>query len=384
MEVRPGIYRESLFYGGRRIRVVSTDGPATTIIDATGRGSAAVFLFNEPRLAQLSGFTLRGGTGRNIERPADGREARQTFGGAIVCNPASPTFENLIFVDNQANTGGALYVANGSPLVDSCTFRQNVAGVGGAIAVEFSNLVVRNSIFEDNVSVRGGAIYGWRSGLDGRGSTFRRNSAGEGGAVYMFDNPGHTAILVDCIFFQNRAQFGAALRCAFGNLDFRNCIVSHNGLPELDEVTEVHYTNATGIIRHNVFFSRVETEHLRCENESDVSYSCNVFWPAPVPASCEPGASNLSVDPRFCQPKKGDFRYRADSPLLPENSSTDCGVVGPNRAAECPTLSAVDRRGTEVLRKATDREGSAQAETHLQRLKSYKLEKYGKAVRAAP
>jgi predicted outer membrane repeat protein len=388
VEVRPGVYRESLFYGGRRIRVVSTDGPETTIIDATGLGSAAVFIFGESRNAQLSGFTVRGGTGRNQERPASasrsqseglpdqsGTNASQlTFGGAILCNSSSPTLEDLIVVGNQANVGGGLYVLLASPFVDRCTFRSNVAGDGGAIAVDSGNLILRECVFEDNDSVKGGAIYGSASGLDCHQSTFLRNTAAEGGAVYMLNNPGRVAALHHSIFFQNKAAVGGAIRCLFGNLDFRYCVVSQNGRADI-ETTEVVYTNSSGVLRNNVFSSGLDTEHLSCENDSNVSYFCNVFWPAPVPKLCQPGASNLSVDPRFCNAKKGDFRYRADSPLLPENSPTGCDGIGPDRDAECPTLSnETQRSGGPVIESAEERK--RRAEIRQRQLEEHKRERY--------
>jgi len=396
VEVRPGVYRESLFYGGRRIRVVSTDGPEVTIIDATGFGSAAVFIFGESRSAQLSGFTLRGGTGRNIEWPASAGRSRTgelpgragadsravTFGGAILCNSSSPTLEDLIIVDNQANVGGGLYVILASPFVDRCTFRSNVAGDGGAIAMESADLILKECVFEDNDSVKGGAIYGSASGLDCHLGKFFRNSAAEGGAVYMLNNPGRVAALHHSIFFRNKAAVGGAIRCLFGNLDFRYCIVSHNGRSDL-ESTEVVYTDSSGILRNNVFSSTADTEHLSCEAGSNLSYFCNVFWPAPVPEVCQPGASNISVDPRFCNQKKGDFRYRADSPLLPENTPGNCNGIGPYREAECPTLSSETVRGGQPRVESETKKGRL-SETREKQFEQVKRERYREMTPVAP
>lgn len=62
--VESGTYHEVLDYKGRNIVVISTSGPAGTIVDGSGILDTVVkFKSGEGATAVLSGFTIRGGSG---------------------------------------------------------------------------------------------------------------------------------------------------------------------------------------------------------------------------------------------------------------------------------------------------------------------------------
>jgi hypothetical protein len=81
--VESGTYHEVLDYKGRNIVVISTSGPAGTIVDGSGILDTVVkFKSREGQTAVLSGFTIRGGSGFGASGAA--------FGGGIYAANASP------------------------------------------------------------------------------------------------------------------------------------------------------------------------------------------------------------------------------------------------------------------------------------------------------
>ncbi|MHC5115318.1 MAG: right-handed parallel beta-helix repeat-containing protein, partial [Planctomycetota bacterium] len=115
IQVRPGVYTETLDFLGRDITLESLEGPGVTIIDANGEGPVVRFVHGESSATILRGFTLTGGTG-----------ASDTFldhGGGIYCIGASPQIIGNVITDNHVTgDGGAAYCrGGGSPL-----FRDNV------------------------------------------------------------------------------------------------------------------------------------------------------------------------------------------------------------------------------------------------------------------
>src|SRR5438094_9074035 len=65
--VAPGTYVENIDFSGKIITVVSSGGPANTIIDGGQNGIVVNFANAEPRAAVINGFTIR-----NAAFPANG------------------------------------------------------------------------------------------------------------------------------------------------------------------------------------------------------------------------------------------------------------------------------------------------------------------------
>jgi len=201
LEIPPGVYEGRIDFKGKRLVVISRDGPSTTIIDAKRTAGPAVVMrdiSSKGAAARLEGFTIRGsrttgGSGVLIERAdpivarciieghADGgvrmvnsrglvdecriiSNAGAAYGAGAQVVGGSPVFVATEFIGNSAVTaGGAIFVRQGEPMVLACRFADNnsTSGAwGGAIFSDGSDLIVCDSEFERNrSSEQGGAIY---------------------------------------------------------------------------------------------------------------------------------------------------------------------------------------------------------------------------------
>lgn len=117
--VLPGTYLENVDFLGKDVRVVSTNGAAATIVDASGVGTAVTFATGEGAGAVLDGFTLRNGRGTGSEP--------DIVGGGVRCVGASPTLRNLIVRENKALRGSGLYFESSAAHVEACTIEENTA-----------------------------------------------------------------------------------------------------------------------------------------------------------------------------------------------------------------------------------------------------------------
>ena len=111
VEVGPGIYMESLNFGGRVFIVRSTAGAATTVVDPVA-GRCLTASGQKGASARLEGFTLRGGN--------------SSQGGGVYVQSSSPTIANCVIIANAATeNGGGVYVASGDPTFINCTISSN-------------------------------------------------------------------------------------------------------------------------------------------------------------------------------------------------------------------------------------------------------------------
>ena len=142
----------------RLLTVRSTDPTdpevvANTIIDCEGLGRAFIFNSGEDPNYIVSGITITNGFAN--------------FGGAILCDGASPTIRNCRIVNNSAiGDGGAIYCTNASPRIVNCEISGNSAGgFGGGIygqagsAPEIINCLIT---FNSSGDI-GGAMYLYES-----------------------------------------------------------------------------------------------------------------------------------------------------------------------------------------------------------------------------
>ena len=392
IEVLPGVYRESLFYGGRRILVRGVEGPGTTILEGEGAHNLATFLFGEPREAVLEGFTLRNGRGRPITAPAPGapvsdlephspasipfrpidltthplgaadsrvallEESQRmggTFGGAIVCMSASPTLRNLVFEDNLANVGGALAALYAAPLVVDCQFRGNVSGAGGALAGSFDGLDVRGCAFSGNSSVFGGAFHGEDSRAEFETSSFNDNVAAYGGSWYLLGtgNPGLVSAR-HSQFGSNFASDVSGITARFHDLSVRQSVFWAMW-PDFHVLPAVLVESADAAVDHCVFQGRNESSTLQCAGGARVDAGCNLFYPGALPLACSSDPTNVVADPQFCDAPNGDFHVRVGSPCLPPGSPPGCGPIGIHDTPGCSEPLARPDPSTEPETRAT-------------------------------
>ncbi|MHC4990181.1 MAG: right-handed parallel beta-helix repeat-containing protein, partial [Planctomycetota bacterium] len=229
--VAPGVYQETIDFGGKAIVVSSTAGALATTIDASGLDASVVTFANgEGPKSLLEGFTLTGGTGTDT-----GGSRR---GGGIYCSDASPTIRECALVGNTADLGGGMYVTGGGPNIVRCDFTDNIAGdrggglragnastgaiveclfagnsavVGGGMAVaEASTPVIFKAHFLENAAINGAGMANESCAPELLLCLFELNDAENLGGGMANINAG-VVRLADCTFTQNTAMLGGGV-----------------------------------------------------------------------------------------------------------------------------------------------------------------------------
>jgi hypothetical protein len=229
--VSPGTYNETLLIPDISITLRSSDGPQTTVIDASNApgGPSSVIRMDKSTFQpthQIEGFTITGGTGwLNPGFPESG-----TFGGGIA-SPYTSVLEvrDCIIENNQADTGGGISKTSGVLKVSNSIIRNNSAnykgkdifgnyGNGGGINAFFiEGLEVTDSTFENNHAPNrsGGAIFNESSmWLDISGCEFESNSSNStGGAIFSSFS---SQFSVSRCEFRNNSTTGASPAMEYG------------------------------------------------------------------------------------------------------------------------------------------------------------------------
>jgi hypothetical protein len=82
-------------------------------------------------------------------------------------------------------------------------------------------------------------------------------------------------------------------------------------------------------VRRSIFSHARGTAAIHCGPGVTGQIDCNVFWENDANyEGCGAGPNDFSADPRLCRPEASDYRLRTDSPCLPPNSPSACGLIG--------------------------------------------------------
>jgi|GEM_PF-1728939 len=288
IELCDGIYsgtgNRDLDYGGRAITIRSQSGNrGACIINAQGSSAdphrCFHFYSGEDHNSDLESVTL-------IDGYAD-------YGGAILCDGASPHVSDCVFTSNNSQyDGAAVWCRNAAgPLVEDSRFIYNWAGDdAGAIGCrDGSNPWLMNCTIVDNAST------------------------GDGGAFYIYNA---SIILSGCTVADNHA----------GNAS--GAIVA-NHLSDIDIVTSIVAFNTGGQAAMSYDGSTVD---MMC---SDVYGNETGDW-----VGCLDGQDaindNLSADPLYCARADRIYTLHETSPCAPANSPGTCGQIGAH-GVDCHT-----------------------------------------------
>ena len=261
--VYPGIYDETINFGGRAIALESAFGSATVVVSGSTGFSATA---GEGSDASVGGVTFlpSGSYGvytsgsapvvsDSVFRFVYGYWAYGSYSAAptfidvevvdsqyyygAYFSASSPTFVGGIFRNNTAwYYGGAAYIDDGSTgSFSGCTFEGNQAGyVGGAIYLDGSgaSATVTDSVFESNEAPNGGALQAssadsldWSGNLVCGGS-----SAYKGGALNLAATPSE---VTRSVFQNNEAAHGGAVYADGSDFTFlNNTFVENTGNTE--------------------------------------------------------------------------------------------------------------------------------------------------------
>jgi len=205
--VAPGVYRERIDFRGRDLVLVSTHGPAQTVIDGDGVGPVVQMVAGESRNAVLNGFTIRGG-------------AHTLYAGGVHIADASPTLRNNRIIDNL---GGRL--GHGISLVRSA----NALIVGNQISLNRSTPTGNGSGGGGGIGIRGAGT------VEIRGNQISANRAdrfSSGGGINL-DDAGSPRIMGNLIDANVARLHGAGISIVGRSAALiENNQISHNQLLE--------------------------------------------------------------------------------------------------------------------------------------------------------
>ena len=229
--VADGVYagqgNRDIDFLGKKITVLSVNGPNNCIIDCEGTESEShrgfCFISREDSNSALAGITIingyaQGGGGLycRLSSPAiDNCVIKNSFadegGGMLNKYSSHPTLNNCIFTGNSATDegGGIFNKYNSSPRLSNCTLTANSAtnGGGGVYNLE-SHPAVINCTFTENSATAGfggGGMFNESSNPTVTNCTFVGNSSfGKGGGIR--NEYGGSPTISNCTFHSNSTQ----------------------------------------------------------------------------------------------------------------------------------------------------------------------------------
>jgi hypothetical protein len=320
--VRPGTYVENLNYLGKGLVVMSETGPAATIIDGSNPAhpdTGTVVIMGGP-MPVLDGFTITGGTGTIGLTEPNGRQ-----GGGVGATGAAIIRNNWITGNEILNPTGLLVVRGGG-----IAFRP---GVGG--------FVVGNRVFSNEArstfAARGGGIFASGANIEGNeiflnfiGDNFIANSSG--GGI-------HSAGAVRNNVIACNAAGGIGGGLTDGGPIEGNTIVLNRSINDERQTSGIH----GGWSIHNNAITYNIGKGLDCDESPPGT--CNNFFGNTVDVpSCYQHPLNINLDPRYGDSGDCDasFCLLADSPMLPENSPPNCGLIGARGLCTATSVQDID------------------------------------------
>ena len=329
-----GAGNKNLDYQGKSIHVMSKNGAEQTIIDCGNDGRGFHFHNNEDSLAIVEGFTIKNGY-ITAAWP-------ENKGGGIFCDAASPTILNCIITENTCEGFvGGVYCSDSGASIIGCTVNRNTApySAGGIYNGKYvlnsdisensgAGLSIGNTLLVSSCTINNNTGVGIEANgyLTISDCTISGNTDTYGGGIHVvFGEP----TVMDCLIFGNTAVRGGGVYCSWGDISLVDCIIAGNvgsGIysfeyPDITNCTIVgnsaygvkcvgSYAYAT--IVNCIFWDNASQEIDDDNGRSEVDYST-------VQGTIWPGIGNLKSNPRFVDPRNGDFR------LLPESPCIDAG-----------------------------------------------------------
>lgn len=350
--VYPGTYAEAVNFLGKPLSLRSTDGPWSTVIDATGlRASAITCVDINDAVPVIDGFTITGGTG--WVNPSSG----ETSGGGMIIMRANATVRNCFFLANSALDGGAVDCDRGDIFIETSRFVGNSAYKGGALygrrptcvgstftansgtfggAIYAGNPEVRNCEFQANIaSLTGGAIQSGSASVDG--CMFRGNKAERGGAIAYAEGQ-----ISDSTFSGNSAVSPTGIGGAYfglaSSVDFNNCSFAHN---VANDGTVLGFEPDTSLPRSTIALTncvlRSAAQEFGFLNRADLTVAhCRLSNDLPVDAIDLGG--NIDANPLFVrEPNDGGDGWGDDpeTPDVDEGANDDYGDLRLRPGSPC-------------------------------------------------
>ena len=329
--VAPGVYYETINFGGRDIVVTSTDPNdpkivGYSIINADGDGTVVTFENGETQAAVLTGFTITGGFG-TLDNEMVGSTYPLFWGAGIYCKNSSPTITRNIIVNNRApvnvsgndvtqfmlSYGGGVVCFNSSAVITHNIIKGNSAYAGGGVMTYIGNARIANNLIYDNSAALGGGVVMIQGQLINNTIVANNLSSdelgGQGGNVYLVFDPSFE----NCRVWNN-------IIC---NATTGGGIVWESGDPQPDTIM---YNDVWNNLPGNYAFL-------------DYTNAAGTTWDGPH--SRTGIAGNISVDPQFANPLNKDYHLTVESPCI--NAGNPDLMRGAGRAGHRPRRPGLRR-----------------------------------------
>ncbi len=235
---------------------------ANTIIDGNADGSVISITGSQNSSTVLKGFTIKNGSGTFTN---DLEIFYTHYGAGVYCVNSSPTFSNLIVMENQTEysqgSGSGLLLSNSTSTIYCCRFLNNYAGTfgGGISIINNSEVEINNCDFLNNASeFYGGGIYTKDSDVSIFNSCFYSNQSEMGGGLLSEEQ---SSILIKNSTFEGNHSNGYGGGSHFYQSEFniRNSLFSLNsgekggGLYAEESVNSI--IDSTSFDNNNVTYS---------------------------------------------------------------------------------------------------------------------------------
>ena len=361
--------------GGATFRSVTFEDCFTT----SGDGGACYFQEVSPVLIDCSFAGNRADTtsGGAIYTSCDTELTECVFegngsgsGGAIYCYEAQLTMTGGECTGDTASVKGGAVCAVGAVLdIDGTFFTANVAPVGGALHLDGGTHMISNADISGNTGhIFGGGANCWdalatfdgcsftgnQAGYDGGGlcagytvlpdvigCVFRDNEAdGQGGAIAMVEGNVFGSI-GSSVFVGNGAPVGAALCMSLGaSPPITGCTFSGN-VGTAGEAA-AHFDDSSSNVTNTILAFTDGASASSCGGAHQPTFRrCCVYGNAGGDSLCGDHASNLFLDPLFCDGPTTDVGLHDDSPCLPTGNPWS-ERIGAEGAGGCGPSTGVD------------------------------------------
>ena len=324
IRVSPGTYWELIDTHSKRITLESVSGPAATIINANGTGTAVKVDASPGQIPVVRGFTIKGGGG-----PGDG-------GGVIVTGGPALIEDNWIIDNAGCIAGGIGAYASAATIRDNriASNTQWCADGGGIFIGAAGTVHVIGNTIEDNSSGSGGGI-----GMNAAGApviignVIRRNHAtGEGGGLSLGNLSDATItnnLIVDNDAFRGGAMAALVPMGAVGPTMVNNTLAGNTAT----EGAALYLSgfHAGSRFANNIIVGATTSKTIECtglydptppifdHNDIDNATGSELSAACGTPIGTN---GNVSIAPGFVDPTVGDYHLRADSPLIDAGTNT--------------------------------------------------------------
>jgi hypothetical protein len=169
-----------------------------SILDGGGAGGNRVIDMQQANVCRIDGFIIQNGNAGN------------SAGGGMLADGRNLWFENLVFMDNEAQNGGGMFAGGGFNLmIKNSIFFRNRATFGGGLYVKSYNkddVFLVNLLFNDNQPL---------------------GTAGNGNAIYVESD---AKIINNTISGNIGTATSSDVYCSFGNVGIYNSIIYPDSL----------------------------------------------------------------------------------------------------------------------------------------------------------